>query len=40
MATNLEVFADYFQIHVLDEESEGDFGDVWTEDRPGRARRR
>lgn len=31
MATNLELFADYFQIHVLDEESEGDFGDLWTE---------
>ncbi|MFF4324518.1 hypothetical protein [Streptomyces sp. NPDC001568] len=30
MATNLEVFADYFQIHVLDENSEGDFGDVWN----------
>ncbi|MFD8013888.1 hypothetical protein [Streptomyces sp. NPDC058955] len=31
MATDLELFADYFQIHVLDEESEGDFGDVWTD---------
>jgi hypothetical protein len=31
VATNLELFADYFQIHVLDEESEGDFSDVWTE---------
>ncbi|MER6218950.1 hypothetical protein ABT213_33660 [Streptomyces sp. NPDC001674] len=31
MATNLELFADYHQIHVMDEESEGDFGDAWTE---------
>lgn len=31
MVTNLELFADYFQIHVLDEESEGDFSDVWNE---------
>ncbi|MEU3317097.1 hypothetical protein ABZ743_31080 [Streptomyces sp. NPDC006662] len=31
MATNLDLFADYHQIHVMDEESEGDFGDVWTE---------
>ncbi|MEU4728831.1 hypothetical protein [Streptomyces sp. NPDC023588] len=31
MATHLELFADYFQIHVLDEESEGDFSDVWNE---------
>uniref|UniRef100_A0AAU2JYH7 Uncharacterized protein n=1 Tax=Streptomyces sp. NBC_00049 TaxID=2903617 RepID=A0AAU2JYH7_9ACTN len=31
MVTNLELFADYFQIHVLDEESEGDFSDAWTE---------
>ncbi|MGW1976688.1 hypothetical protein [Streptomyces sp. NPDC001889] len=30
MATTLELFADYFQIHVLDEKSEGDFSDVWT----------
>ncbi|MEU3597294.1 hypothetical protein ABZ714_00950 [Streptomyces sp. NPDC006798] len=29
MAT-LEIFADYFQIHILDERSEGDFGDVWN----------
>ncbi|MFI9586907.1 hypothetical protein ACIHCQ_34935 [Streptomyces sp. NPDC052236] len=31
MATDLELFADYFQIHVLDDESEGDLSDVWTE---------
>ncbi|MFH9740190.1 hypothetical protein ACH4MA_21235 [Streptomyces roseolus] len=31
MATNLELFADCFQIHVLDDESEGDLSDVWTE---------
>ncbi|MFC5724133.1 hypothetical protein ACFP1Z_28590 [Streptomyces gamaensis] len=31
MATNLELFADYFQIHVLHDESEGDLSDVWTE---------
>ncbi|MET9952410.1 hypothetical protein ABZ135_12800 [Streptomyces sp. NPDC006339] len=31
MATDLELFADYFQIHVLDGESEGDLSDVWTE---------
>lgn len=31
VAINLELFADYHQIHVMDEESEGDFGDVWTE---------
>ncbi|MFB6958425.1 hypothetical protein ACFCYB_15670 [Streptomyces sp. NPDC056309] len=31
MATNLELFADYFQIHVQDDESEGDLSDVWTE---------
>ncbi|MFD6243563.1 hypothetical protein [Streptomyces roseolus] len=31
MATNLELFADYFQIHVLDDGSEGDLSDVWTE---------
>ncbi|MFF5701285.1 hypothetical protein ACFY7H_02040 [Streptomyces sp. NPDC012794] len=31
MATALELFADYFQVHVLDEGSEGDFSGVWTE---------
>ncbi|UUU44373.1 hypothetical protein [Streptomyces sp. NBC_00162] len=34
MATNLELFADYFQIHVLDDDSEATetgIGDVWTE---------
>ncbi|MEU9415088.1 hypothetical protein [Streptomyces sp. NPDC051000] len=30
MATDIELFADYFQIHVLDERSEGDFSDVWN----------
>lgn len=30
MVTNLELFADYFQLHVLDEQSGGDFGGVWT----------
>ncbi|MER6914006.1 hypothetical protein ABT354_20225 [Streptomyces sp. NPDC000594] len=28
--TTLELFADYFQLHVLDEGSEGDFGGVWN----------
>ncbi|WP_328965545.1 hypothetical protein [Streptomyces virginiae] len=31
VATNLELFADYFQIHILDEDSDSDFSDVWTE---------
>ncbi|MEU6758376.1 hypothetical protein [Streptomyces sp. NPDC046685] len=31
MGTHLELFADYFQIHVLDEGSEGDFSEVWNE---------
>ncbi|MFI6151017.1 hypothetical protein [Streptomyces sp. NPDC051109] len=31
MATNLELFADYFQIHILDEDSDADFSNVWTE---------
>lgn len=30
MASELRLFADYFQIHVLDEGSETDFGDLWT----------
>ncbi len=30
MATELRLFADYFQIHVFDEGSETDFGDLWT----------
>ena len=30
MATELRLFADYFQVHVLDEGSETDFGDLWT----------
>ena len=28
---HLTLLADYFQIHVLDEESQTDLGDVWTE---------
>ncbi|MFE9783308.1 hypothetical protein ACFYPA_34855 [Streptomyces sp. NPDC005775] len=31
MATHLELFADYFQIHILDEGSGGDFSGVRTE---------
>lgn len=31
MAIDLELFADYFQIHVLDDESEGDLSDAWTD---------
>ncbi|WP_053713000.1 hypothetical protein [Streptomyces sp. XY413] len=31
MATTLELFADYFQIHILDQDSDADFSDVWTE---------
>ncbi|MGK5728542.1 hypothetical protein [Streptomyces sp. URMC 124] len=31
MATNLRLFADYFQIHILDDESDGDLSDVWNE---------
>ncbi|WP_058043512.1 hypothetical protein [Streptomyces roseifaciens] len=31
MATDLKLFADYFQIHLLDDESDGDLSDVWTE---------
>ncbi len=31
MATNLELFADYFQIHLVDESSDADFGDAWTD---------
>ncbi|WP_244306283.1 hypothetical protein, partial [Streptomyces virginiae] len=31
VATTLELFADYFQIHILDEDSDADFSDVWTE---------
>jgi len=30
VATELRLFADYFQIHVFDEGSEADFGDLWT----------
>ena len=30
VATELRLFADYFQIHVFDEGSETDFGDLWT----------
>ncbi|GGY04498.1 hypothetical protein [Streptomyces hiroshimensis] len=31
METNLRLFADYFQIHLLDDESDGDLSDVWNE---------
>ncbi|MGK5547697.1 hypothetical protein ACSNOH_23600 [Streptomyces sp. URMC 127] len=31
MVTNLRLFADYFQIHVMDDEADGDLSDVWTE---------
>jgi hypothetical protein len=30
VATELRLFADFFQIHVFDEGSETDFGDLWT----------
>jgi hypothetical protein len=30
VATELRLFADYFQIYVFDEGSEMDFGDLWT----------
>jgi hypothetical protein len=30
VATELRLFADYFQVHVFDEGSETDFGDLWT----------
>jgi hypothetical protein len=30
VATELRLFADYFQIHVFDDGSEPDFGDLWT----------
>lgn len=30
VVTELRLFADYFQIHVFDEGSETDFGDLWT----------
>ncbi|WP_327351446.1 hypothetical protein [Streptomyces sp. NBC_01304] len=28
--TELTLFADYFQIHVCDEDADGDLGDAWT----------
>ncbi|WP_330461596.1 hypothetical protein OIB37_34845 [Streptomyces sp. NBC_00820] len=31
MTTELRLFADYHQIHVMDENSESDLGDAWTE---------
>lgn len=31
MQTRLTLFADYHQIHVLDERSQRDLGDAWTE---------
>jgi hypothetical protein len=30
VATELKLFADYFQVHVFDENPETDFGDLWT----------
>ena len=30
VATELRLLADFFQIHVFDEGSETDFGDLWT----------
>lgn len=35
MATELRLFADYSQIHVFDEGSEADFGDLWTSQAAG-----
>ena len=35
MATELRLFADYFQIHVFDEGSETDFRDLWTSETVG-----
>jgi hypothetical protein len=35
VATELRLFADYFQIHVFDEGSETDFGDLWTSQTVG-----
>ncbi|MCZ4103675.1 hypothetical protein [Streptomyces sp. H39-C1] len=32
MAIDLQIFADYCQIHVLDEGSDSDLGEVWTEE--------
>lgn len=31
VVTNLELFADHYQIHVLDDDSEGDLSLVWTD---------
>lgn len=28
--TQLRLFADYFQVHVMDEDAEDDLGDAWT----------
>jgi hypothetical protein len=30
MPTELRLFADYFQIHVLDAQSDADLGEAWT----------
>ncbi len=31
-STQLRLFADYFQLHVMDEEAEDDLGDAWTQE--------
>ena len=31
MTTHLKIFADYHQIHVMDEESESDVGEAWLQ---------
>ncbi|MYV41792.1 hypothetical protein GT030_23715 [Streptomyces sp. SID1328] len=30
--TQLQLFADYFQLHVMDEEAEDDLGEAWTKE--------
>jgi hypothetical protein len=30
--TQLRLFADYFQLHVMDEDAEDDLGDAWTQE--------
>ncbi|BDH06929.1 hypothetical protein [Streptomyces seoulensis] len=31
-ATRLRLFADYFQLHVMDEDAEDDLGEAWTQE--------
>ncbi|MGW3338032.1 hypothetical protein ACWDCL_11200 [Streptomyces sp. NPDC001009] len=31
-ATQLRLFADYFQLHVMDEDAEDDLGEAWTQE--------